>query len=71
VAAIAASFVLVMVSGAWLVVSLSHGLFQLYAFGAPVASLGGAVMALIALGPSQRASAARARLKQQGMDLGI
>ena len=71
VAAIAASFLLVMVSGVWLVMSLSHGLFQLYAFGAPVASLGGAVMALIALGPSQRASAARARLKQQGMDLGI
>jgi hypothetical protein len=71
VAAVAASFVLMMAAGVWLIVSLSHGLFQLYAFGAPFASLGAAVMALLAMGPSQRASAARARLKQQGMDLGI
>ncbi len=71
VAAVAASFVLMMASGVWLIVSLSHGLFQLYAFGAPLASLGAAVMALLAMGPAQRASAARARLKLQGMDLGI
>ncbi len=71
VAAVAASFVLMMAAGVWLIVSLSHGLFQLYAFGAPFASLGAAVMALLAMGPSQRASAARARLKLQGMDLGI
>jgi hypothetical protein len=71
VAAAAVSFVLMMAASGWLVVSLSHGLFQLYGFAGPVVSLGAAVMALLAMGPCQRASAARARLKQQGMDLGI
>jgi hypothetical protein len=66
-----ASFALVMLAGAWLVISLSHGLFSLYALGGPCVSLAAAVVSLIALGPSQRASAARERLKQQGMDLGI
>lgn len=70
-AAAGASFALVMLTGAWLVVSLSHGLFSLYALGGPGVSLAAAVVALMALGPSQRASAARTRLKEQGMDLGI
>jgi hypothetical protein len=71
VGAAAVSFVLMTAAGLWLMVSLSHGLFQLYGFAGPFVSLGAAVMALLAMGPSQRASAARARLKQQGMDLGI
>jgi hypothetical protein len=55
----------------WLVFSMAHGLFSLYALGGPCVSLGAVVMALVAMGPCQIASAARARLKAQGMDLGI
>ncbi len=70
-AAVALSFVLVAVGGAWLMFSLSHGLVQLYGFAAPCVAVGAAVMALLAMGPAQRATAARGRLKAQGMDLGI
>jgi hypothetical protein len=69
--AIASSAVLVLGAGAWLFLSLSQGFFQLYAFGGPSVSLAAVVMGLIALGPSRRASAARARLRERGMDLGI
>ena len=44
---------------------------DLYALLAPVASVAALVFAFLGLGPCQRASAARARLKAQGMDLGI
>jgi hypothetical protein len=71
VGAVAVSFLLLVLAGAWLVFSVAHGFFQLYAFGAPCVAIAAAVMALLALGPSQRASAARQRLKEQGMDLGI
>jgi hypothetical protein len=69
--AIGGCFLLSLVSGAWLVVAIGHLLFSLYALLAPVASVVALVFAFLGLGPSQRASAARARLKAQGMDLGI
>lgn len=69
--AIALSFLLVAVGGAWLMFSLSQGLVQLYGFAAPCVAVAAAVMALLAMGPAQRATAARQRLKAQGMDLGI
>lgn len=69
--AIVWSFGMVLSAGGWLFVSLTHGLFSLYALGGPGVALGAAVLALLALGPSRRASEARARLKAQGMDLGI
>jgi hypothetical protein len=71
VAATGVSLVQAAAAGAWLVFSMSHGLFQLYALGGPPVSLGAAVLAVLAMGPCQKASAARARLKAQGMDLGI
>ena len=55
----------------WLVFSAGHGLFSLYALAAPFVSIAAFVMALLGLAPCQRASAARARLRAQGMDLGI
>ena len=69
--AIGGCFLLSLVSGAWLVVAIGHLLFSLYALLAPVASVVALVFAFVGLGPCQRASAARARLKAQGMDLGI
>jgi hypothetical protein len=69
--AIAGCFVLTLVSGLWLLIAIGHMLFSLYALLAPVASVAALVFAFVGLGPCQRASAARARLKAQGMDLGI
>jgi hypothetical protein len=70
-ASIAGCVVLTLVSGLWLLVAIGHLLFSLYALLAPVASVVALVFAFVGLGPCQRASAARARLKAQGMDLGI
>jgi len=70
-ASIAGCFVLTLVSGLWLLVAIGHLLFSLYALLAPVASVVALVFAFVGLGPCQRASAARARLRAQGMDLGI
>jgi hypothetical protein len=64
-------FLLSLVSGAWLVVAIGHLLFSLYALVAPMVSVAALVFAFLGLGPCQRASAARARLRAQGMDLGI
>ncbi len=69
--AIGVSFTLVLSSSAWLLVSVGSGLLSLYALAGPAVSLAAAVLSLLVMGPSQRASAARARLKEQGMDLGI
>ncbi|HEY8041906.1 MAG TPA: hypothetical protein VIF15_19010 [Polyangiaceae bacterium] len=58
-------------SAAWLVFSVGHYLFSLYALMAPVFAVSSLVFAILALGPCQRASAARARLRAQGLNLGI
>lgn len=71
VAAIGGCFLLSLVSGVWLVIAVSHLLFSLYAVVAPLASVAALVFAFLGLGPCQRASTARARLRAQGMDLGI
>jgi hypothetical protein len=70
-ASIGGCFLLTLMSGVWLVIAIGHLLFSLYALLAPVASVAALVFAFLGLGPCQRASAARARLKAQGMDLGI
>jgi hypothetical protein len=71
VAAVGVSLAQVLAAGAWLFFSMAHGLFSLYALGGPCVSLSAVVLALLAMGPSQKASAALARLKAAGMDLGI
>jgi hypothetical protein len=71
IAAAVVSFVNVLASGLWLLVSMGHGLLSLYALASPFVSIVGGVMAIVAVGPCERASAARRRLREQGMDLGI
>ncbi|MGD0528292.1 MAG: hypothetical protein ABSE49_24365 [Polyangiaceae bacterium] len=70
-ASIVGCLLLSLVSGAWLVVAIGHLLFSLYALLAPMASAAALVFAFLALAPCTRATAARARLRDQGMDLGI
>jgi hypothetical protein len=69
--AMGGTLLMALLSGVWLVFSVSHGLVSLYALGAPFVAGAAVVFSLLALGPCQRASAARARLKAQGMNLGI
>jgi len=71
IGAVGTSFVNVLASGFWLLVSMGHGLLSLYALASPCVSLVGGIMAVVAMGPCERASAARRRLREQGMDLGI
>jgi hypothetical protein len=70
-AAVGASLVLVVLSAVWLVFSFRHGLLSLFALTAPFGSAAAAVLAFLAVAPCQHASAARARLREQGMSLGI
>jgi hypothetical protein len=55
----------------WLVWSFGHGLFSLFAFGAPIAAVGAVILAALSIGPCQRATEARARLAAEGLNLGI
>jgi hypothetical protein len=71
VLAIGSSTLLAITSTVWLVFSVAHGLFSLVALGAPLGSVAAIVLAVLSVGPSQRATSARERLKAQGMNLGI
>jgi hypothetical protein len=71
IAAVGVGVLLVLASSAWLVLSFSHGLLSLFALGAPFVCVGAVVLTILALGPCQRATDARGRLKAQGMNLGI
>ena len=71
IAAVASSAVDLLASGLWLLVSVGHGLLSLYAMASPFVAIVAGIMAFLALGPCARASAARRRLREQGMDLGI
>jgi hypothetical protein len=70
-AAIALGFLLFLVSAFWMVVSFAHGLFSLFALGAPFVALGSFVLVIIALGPCMRATRARERMAKAGMSLGL
>jgi len=71
VLAIASSALLTIASSVWLFFSVGHFLFSLFALGAPFVSVAAGVFAMLAVGPSQRATAARERLRAQGLNLGI
>lgn len=71
IGALVGSAMCVLASGFWLLVSMGHGLLSLYALASPFVSIVAGIMAVVALGPCERASAARRRLREQGMDLGI
>jgi hypothetical protein len=70
-ASLAGTILLTLASGAWAVVNLTHMVFSLYVYASPAVSVTALVFAVIALGPCNKASAARARLREQGMNLGI
>ena len=71
IAGIGGTALLTLASAFWLVFGMGHGFFSLYALGAPFVSMAAFVLVLVGVGPCQRASAARDRLRAQGMDLGI
>jgi hypothetical protein len=70
-ASMAGTSLLTLASAGWLVFGISHAFFSLYALASPCVSVAALVFAILAIGPCQRASAARARLRAQGMNLGI
>jgi hypothetical protein len=70
-AAAGVSLLLVLISSVWLFFSFGHGLLSLFALTAPFGCGAAAVLAFLAVAPCQKASAARARLREQGMNLGI
>ncbi len=71
IGAVASSAVDLLASGFWLLVSVGHGLLSLYALASPFVVVVAGIMAVVAMGPCERASAARRRLREAGMDLGI
>jgi len=71
IAAIPSSGLLALVTAAWLVFSVGHGLISLFAVAAPFGAIAALVFAFLGMGPCQRATAARLRLRAQGMNLGI
>lgn len=71
IAAVVSSAVDLLASGFWLLVSVGHGLLSLYALASPCVAIVAGIMAVVAMGPCERASAARRRLREAGMDLGI
>ncbi len=58
-------------TGLWLVWSFANGLVSLFALGSPVLAMIALGFALASIGPSRRASEARARLAAQGLSLGF
>jgi hypothetical protein len=70
-AAIGLSGLMLLVSAVWLAVSFTHGLFSLFALGAPFLAIAAFVLGILALDPCRRATQARARLAAQGMNLGL
>lgn len=65
------SSLLFLATSLWLVLSMFGGLVSLFALGAPFASLCAIVLSAISIGPSKRATEARTRLMESGLDLGI
>jgi hypothetical protein len=59
-ASIAGAGLLVLASGAWFLVCITHYVFSLYVLASPVTSVVALVFAVVALGPCRHASAARA-----------
>lgn len=69
--AIGLMLLLTLVGAGWLYVSVTHGLFSLFAVGSPFVAMGALVLSILSVGPCQSATDARARLAAQGMSLGI
>lgn len=70
-ASIGGTALLILVSLAWAFICVTHFVISLYVLASPIVSIIGLIFAIIGLGPCRQASAARARLREQGMNLGI
>ena len=71
VAATGASAVGFIAAALWAFFSFSHGLYSLFALAALPLSIAAVAAAALSIVPCQRASAARAKLASQGLDLGL
>ena len=69
--AVALAAFLVLAAGAWLFLSLISGVFSPLNFMTAGCSMVGLVLVLAAVGSCLRVAAARRRLREQGMELGI
>ena len=56
---------------AWSLFALSRGLFSMLGFAVPGLCMIAGLLSLLAIGPCQRAVAARARLRERGVNLGF
>ncbi len=68
---IALSGVAIFFSGSWLLLSLSRGLISLFGLASPILSVMSLGLAIVSLGPCERVNAARKRLAEKGLDLGV
>jgi hypothetical protein len=70
-AAMAASGLLWATSSAWFLFAIVNGLFTLFGFFVPGLALAALVLALLSRKPCAVVAAARQRLEQQGLELGL
>jgi len=56
---------------AWTLFAMSRGFFSILGFAVPGLCMIAGLLSLLAIGPSSRASAARERLRQRGVSLGL
>ena len=66
IAGVAVSSLIAIAGGAWLVFAVTHGLLSLIGALLPFGGVAGAIASGLAIGPSTRADAARARLFADG-----
>lgn len=71
VASLVASALCALCTTAWSVVALINGYVSLLSFMVVVGGVAGAVMAGLTIAECRRADAARARLAEQGLDMGL
>jgi hypothetical protein len=62
---------LFLLTGAWLVVSFTRGVFTLLALGNPLVMMIALALTFVAIKPCERATEARARLAAQGLSFGL
>lgn len=62
---------LFLLTGAWLVVSFTQGVFSLLALGNPLVALLALALTAVSIKPCEQATEARARLAAQGMGFGL
>ncbi len=71
IAALVASALLVLASGAWGVFAVANRFIAVFVLLAPLMSIGAVLMSALAIGACDRAEKARERLRAQGLELGL